>query len=144
MGEVHTNERTNERTNMFLWTPDTEHRTPESSFICTRISGRNAPFILGLPAGFPRAHARAHFVRFSCRTRTGSCGSLPFSQNPILPTHIFLKPRNPEVGHRTCSFIRLTSLVISLPLKAFTHLMISLYNYTCNISLSALYFKQLY
>ena len=35
----------------------------------TRISGRYAPFILGLPAGFPRAHARAHFVRFSCHAR---------------------------------------------------------------------------
>ena len=53
-------------------------------FYSTRISGCYAPFILGLPAGFPRAHARAHFVRFPSRARRGSCCSLPMTG-----THIF-------------------------------------------------------
>ena len=54
------------------------HKThsPCKHYMNTRISGRYAPFILGLPAGFPRAHARAHFVRFPCRARRGSCCSL--------------------------------------------------------------------
>ena len=39
----------------------------------TRISGLYAPFILGLPPGFPHTHARAHFVPFPCRARRGSC-----------------------------------------------------------------------
>ena len=44
-------------------------------YTLTRISGRHAPFILGLPAGFPRAHAGTHFVRFSYRASRGSFAS---------------------------------------------------------------------
>ena len=35
----------------------------------TRILGRYAPFILGMPAGFSCAHAMGHVARFSCRAR---------------------------------------------------------------------------
>ena len=52
--------------------------------LITRISGRYAPFILGLPAGFPRAHAGAHFVRFSCRARRGSLRSLLMPRTQVL------------------------------------------------------------
>ena len=42
----------------------------------TRISGRYAPFILGLPAGFSRAHARTLFANLSCHARMGN----PFTE----------------------------------------------------------------
>ena len=67
----------------------------------TRISGCYAPFILGLPAGFPRAHARAHFVRFPCRARRGSCCSLAMTG-----THIFTGSLSSRAVHARAHFIR--------------------------------------
>ena len=58
-------------------------------YINTRISGRYAPFIIGLLAGFPRPHARAHFVRFLCRARMGSCCLLPMTVIHLFASWLF-------------------------------------------------------
>ena len=61
----------------------------------TRISGRYAPFILGLPAGFPRAHAGAHYVRFSCRARKHSLHLILIPNSHFPKTPIFKNPNFP-------------------------------------------------
>ena len=70
-------------------------------YMNTRISGRYAPFILGLPAGFSRAHARAHFVRFSCRARRGYCCSLPLNSRPKHNTYVIIFV-SMKFGIQTC------------------------------------------
>ena len=58
----------------------------------TRTLGRYAPFILGLPAGFPRMHAEAHYIHFSCHARRGTLCLLLMQRterNDSIPTSHF-------------------------------------------------------